>query len=279
MNTEEPDPIPAANPVTTPGEPPSAAIPDEPEFYQPPRLGIIHLLAWTAITAVMFKVDVALRLLEKSSTGDLHSVQVPTVLRAIGFSYVALMAAGIVGLAVLVRAWFRRQRGRLAPGHWILMSVMIPDSAIYLVSVAYYVYYIRLREAGDFLHAYWLLILFTAVTEVVRAVLFILAARRVREKRGWKGSFCLLAIVTVGEAVLYAGSAGLLSAWNSFEVLIMVQWIAAVAQMLTSLVLGIVALIDLLRVRRDWLHCLGMGLYIASNLFSLSYMILPWLIK
>ena len=32
---------------------------DQPQYFRPPRLGIIHLLAWTAATAVLLKSHVA----------------------------------------------------------------------------------------------------------------------------------------------------------------------------------------------------------------------------
>ena len=129
--TNDPDLIPAATDFTAPVEPPVAPISAEPEYIQPPRLGIIHLLAWTAVAAVLFKVNAALLLLAKGNS----AVVAPDVpVQAIGIADFTLMAAGIVGLAVLVRAWLRRQPARLAPGHWILICTVISGIVMYFVA-------------------------------------------------------------------------------------------------------------------------------------------------
>ena len=192
-------------------------------FYQPPRLGIIHLLAWTAIAAVMFKSDIAIRLLWKQQ----EMVVISNVLyQAIEFVDLTLMAAGVVGLAVLVRAWFRRQPGRFAPGHWILMFTVVPSTVMCVVNMAWCVLSLRLHENNEFLKTYWLVSLFYVATQVFCAVLFVMAARRNWTGRGWRGSFRLLAIVHAAKAVQYGVVA--ISPWQYYYIFRIVGWITGV---------------------------------------------------
>ncbi len=154
--TDNPDPKAAPNDATPAGAP-VAPIPTEPDYLQPPRLGIIHLLAWTAVAAVLFKGDAASRLLAKERMSDLSGNLLQQVA---GLLDLTLIAAGIMGLAVLACSRLRRQPGRFAPGHWILIG-MIPDMLFYVIYEVWHFSYL-LHEGTDFAETIWLVYLLNA---------------------------------------------------------------------------------------------------------------------
>ncbi len=104
---------------------------------------------------------------------------------------------------------------------------------------------------------------------------FVITARRSREKRGWKVSFYLLAAdhaISAIKVVVFA-----INWWPGVGMLVfMITGISSIVHMLTLLVLAIVALIDLSRIRRDWLHCLGLGLYSGFSVMWFYYLIVNW---
>ncbi len=274
--TDVPDPLPSPTDATIPAERPIAPIPAEPEYYQPPRLGIIHFLAWTAVTAVFFKVDAAWRLM---ATGPILELFGNLFYRVVWLIGLTLMAAGIVGLAVLVRGQFRRQPGRFAPGHWILIGMMIPEVFLCVLNKVWYFLYM-LDEGPTYTNMFVLVYLLCALTEVGCVVFFVAGARRIREKRGWKWGLCLIAVVHASNALLFLFAATSL-VWHTSGMFTfaMITGISGIVQMLTLLVLVIVALMDLLRVRRDWLHCLGVGLYIGTSVVQFCYVIVQWFVR
>jgi hypothetical protein len=83
------------------------------EHFQPPRLGITHLLVWIALAAVLFKYVV----FTESVAPHLRRLD-ERVLRGV----MALTgSATIVGISVLIRGWWRGDRRRLQPGHWMAL--------------------------------------------------------------------------------------------------------------------------------------------------------------
>ena len=93
---------PWAEPPAAAASPPSA-VPPSPastgELFQAPRLGIIHLIAWTAVAAVLFKLDVAMQQFEQDAA---FTSQIDY--RVMLATYQASIAAQLVGLAVLLPA-------------------------------------------------------------------------------------------------------------------------------------------------------------------------------
>jgi len=90
------------------------------EYYRPPRLGIIHLLAWTAATAVLLKFSMAMEMLGDRGIAS-TSPELDIAVQAYRFMYSAAHAAGIVGSGVLLLARIRRLPGRFQPGHWLVL--------------------------------------------------------------------------------------------------------------------------------------------------------------
>ena len=93
-----------------------------PELFHPPRLGIIHLLAWTAVTAVLLKLMMAL---EFFSPPD----ELPRAMRIYSVTTLStdmmILAAGVVGTSVILCSRLRCITGRLQAGHWMLVTTTV----------------------------------------------------------------------------------------------------------------------------------------------------------
>lgn len=271
MNVGEPDLNPAAGDATSFNEPSSTIVPDLAELYLPPRLGIIHLLSWITVTAVFLKVSSAMRLFETAPNPAARTANVGFGYQAPAFIQLAMTAAGVVGLSVLVRGWLRHKRGQLAPGHWVLIAFFIPDLAMIALLLVYYII-TRLHEG--FLNNSQLLILAQMAVFLLRAAIFVGGARRVREKLGWTITFHLLAIINAGLGILTGISVLVLFKGRSISspgIVHVTMLLPVIVGIITSLILGFVAAIDLLRSRRDWLHWLGIVIYIVVNMIPLFY--------
>lgn len=116
------DPQSSGNPIS--GDSPEASLPipgvfkdsndprrSTPEYLQPPRLGIIHLLAWMTVTAVLFKIIMALapgRPFEMS-----YSL-------CIWIFKVIINSAAITGAGIVLVAKYHGGKGYYQPGHFLL---------------------------------------------------------------------------------------------------------------------------------------------------------------
>jgi len=120
-----------------PGSPPFV------EYYCPPRLGIIHLLAWTAATAVLLKFSMAMEMIGNAAI-DVMSPAQQVFDQTIRFVYTTVQAAGIVGTSVLLLGKIRGAPGRLHPGHWIMSIDTVTSLLTYLLSTAY----VLLEDSG-----------------------------------------------------------------------------------------------------------------------------------
>ena len=105
---------PAAAELTPSAVPPSPA--STGELFQAPRLGIIHLIAWTAVAAVLFKLDVAMQRVEAESE---FTAQVNY--RVLVTTYQMGFAAQLVAFAAIMRAGALRHFRSLQPGHWLVL--------------------------------------------------------------------------------------------------------------------------------------------------------------
>ena len=95
-----------------------------PELFHPPRLGIVHLLAWTAVTAALLKLSVAAGGPDLPS--DYHSGERQIFFTITGsMAHMMILAAGVVGTAVILRARLRGVTGRLQAGHWMVVIVTV----------------------------------------------------------------------------------------------------------------------------------------------------------
>jgi hypothetical protein len=198
VNLDDPHEIPRANlPTDAPVAP---AICDEPDGTPPPRLGVIHLLAWLTIAAVLFGIDRSARILEKASK---HPDWVVSHYPAIDTVRLAAMAAGAVGLVALVR-WRAGGRPRpLAPGHWILAAEIIAMLLVYGVEIARRMI-AAVSDHADPRTSFLPVIAVYALIAMAQMLAFAAAVLRCLEKGGWQWIFGLLAVASAAHMTLDA---------------------------------------------------------------------------
>jgi hypothetical protein len=90
------------------------------DYLEPPRLGIIHLLAWTAAAAVFLSISSAVLRADSDFLSHLNAAG-RIFHRAIIAANGLLHGAALVGAVVVVRARLRQRSRRLQPGHWLLI--------------------------------------------------------------------------------------------------------------------------------------------------------------
>jgi len=238
--------------VVEPAESPNVA--DDPmgEFFRPPRLGIIHLLAWTTATAVFLKLNLANDSLGGAEYGPNTN---PIHLATLALDAV-IEGAALAGLCTLLFARRRSRVGSLQPGHWILLALGLADLLGVLGDLLVNFFAGSLRS--------WYFDLFVILCLSLHAVLAAasgggcwFAASKSRPGVGWRAS---LRALTVAEGIAAAVSVAAAVGFGRYGYSFVVDyaWHAQTACSLTILVaLSIRAIVDWFRYRRDWLHWLG----------------------
>jgi hypothetical protein len=236
----------------SPGKSPFAPGSPFAEYYRPPHLGIIHLLAWTAATAVLLKFSMAMEMIQDTG-GSSMPPSMRVFQQIFGFIYSTAFAAGIVGTCIVLRAKMSRLPGRLQPGHWLLLIATV-SSLLSLARWAFYVLAETTGLVGSFSPS-WILVLF-GLEEIICSGMYFGATLACRAAKRWKVCFAVLAAVNFMRGVLSVGSVLLDSpSWAiSFSSL-------PLGSMIVGLVLLLAVLVDLRRgPRRDWLHWLGVAI-------------------
>ena len=126
----------------------------------------------------MLKVNVAVTAVQQTPTG--RSV----VFQAVYSTQSILLAAGFVGLGVLVVSRLRGSPGRLQPGHWILVAEVSIIAWTLPVSLAFFFIQAAQELKSPVSHTPWLSIanlgLF-CLAMLVRGALYFLAVYRTRD--------------------------------------------------------------------------------------------------
>lgn len=245
-----------------------------------PQFGIIHLMLWTAVTAVLLKVLMALM-------GDLDS-QLPAefywISRISATGYAILWASGLVGTGVLLRLRSYRILGRLQPGHWL---VLITTLEFALQVARSLVFWLLQRVAGVGAGSASIVQISAAVMNFLIAAVSVLAFVKLRDTRRWKMFFGVKAFATVATAVamvvllvtmLFPAA---LSPGTSFFVWI--RWISVcmtIWSVAVFLMFVVVVGLDLWRrATRDWLHWLGVGIVGGSYVLILAMVVVSLFLK
>ena len=216
---------------------------------QTPRLGIIHFLAWITVAALFFKLDLAVGPATWSIDGLLTAL------------FIVWTAAGVVGSASIAGARRRGLIARLAPGHWILIALVAPilNSLLVYLPVGCV---IVLRGQGSWSSANQRILAIDIVNALVECAIFLVAAWRLRHQPVWAPLLVFCGLVSL--AMLYL--------WYNLDPVVgfdcdvdRTVWVMVGASFLASTLMTVVTFRDLRRVRRDWLHALGVGLYVAGS--------------
>ena len=246
-----------ANPLTPPPEP-----------FHPPLLGIIHLLAWTAATAVLLKLAMAAEW--SGSLSDDYS-------RVVQIFYITtlsidmmLLAAGVVGTVVIFRSRLRGSTGRLQAGHWMLVIA----TAVSIFALPSYLRLFVLNDYPDyFYNAY------QVARKLLGATLWIIATIRMREAFRWKA---LLGFFAVKNAILCIVSFGNVFIYRLFGLTILPSGptISIIGSAVVFFALPLIVLIDLRRhVQRDWLHWLGVAIIIVPEALPAIHFLVSMLLR
>jgi hypothetical protein len=221
-----------------------------PQYFRPPRLGIIHLLAWTAATAVLLKFYAARN---DASSPTILPPGLEAVHLAIQFFYAAVIGAGVVGATVIVLGKVRGESGRLQPGHWFVLV----ETLTFLLS---WMGWVVLLASGTSWGWEWSI---DGAIGLVDAGVYFFVAGRMRDARHWKVSAGIMAIMD-----MILGSLGLAVPFS---------WSAADASFLPiwPLIVGATFLVAMLMdvgrgARRDWVHWLGVAFVIVANFLQIG---------
>jgi len=242
-------------------------------FYRPTRLGISHLLAWTAVAAVLMSITMSIRsLAEGSSHVRAAAVSAESSADGLWAMKTIVLAGGLVGAFVLVRDRRRGATGYLQPGHWILAAECTRGAINTLCQAA--VQILLLVNAATMSLSRPLLLVYVApqlLQFALVALIYLAGAIRCPAGRLWRAMFGLCAIGAV-VAALFAvcfmlGQFGLSGVVSRLQFLVVG---VAILHFAPVVLLAIAAVRDLRRrERRDWLHWLGIALVLTTTLLPL----------
>lgn len=250
-----------STPPQSPGECPFGPRSPFAEHYRPPRLGIIHLLAWTAATAVLLKFSLAMEMIRDARIGPTPQAR-HVFVEALGLIGTVGSAAALVGAGILLLAKIRRRGGRLQPGHWLLVIV----AAVLLLSLLIWGLQTLalLAELDGYYPSYprWWVFARWSLPEILSAGMYFYAALASKDGRTWKSCFGVLAAVSFMWGLWYVGLGLSDRPWLWFNF--------PLGSMIVGLVLLVTVLVDLRHgPRRDWLHWLGVAVVATSVLIVL----------
>jgi hypothetical protein len=231
-------------------------------WYEPPRLQIIHLLAWVTLGMLLLKFDQA-RLSFLFDNGQPYSLWNKILIAC----EAALQATLWIGGYVIARDLVRRKPGFFQPGHWLVIvfsCVAIEET----LRIAFSPHEI----SGDLAINCYLAEQTLAAITMLLLVLF--AAIRMPGEARWKVLFGLLACtfaVEAGAGILeiLKEPRALSSFYSSYW-----HWKNIVLASATIVIAGV----DLpAGSRKDWLHWLGIAyLILESARCTVYYAVLDW---
>ena len=188
---------------------------------------LAHLLLWTFWSAAIF----ALIRVRWQSDAITSPATIPAV-------YGVLDGGILTGLCIVLWYW-RSRRGYLVPGHWVLLA---KGAYVVALEALTAVLFSGIRVSDFPMWVWWM---FTLLPWICAACVYGFAAMRVREQH-WSVCFALLSFsVILAHILLFPRAA---HAVEAVGLLIMI------------------ILDSLWRIRRDWLHWLGMTLVLVTSL-------------
>ena len=232
-----------------------------------PRLGIIHLLAWAAVSAVLLIVLISIGFFSNKTDEHQQRHLLGIILEAL--FRILPFAAGVVGSVVIVRAKLRDRSGPLQPGHWILLITsfsLVSELVITLVFTA-------MRQCfGDLEFPTAYITYVSGIIPLATAVFYLVATMRLDDLLRWKIMFCGFAFfyVVVGFAMLL----GPIVSKTIFYLALIPLAPLLVFLFPFNVVNDIVS-----KVHRDWLHWLGIAIVAIRVIEEISGFIVPRLLN
>ncbi len=210
-----------------------------------PQFGIIHMLLWMTVTAVLLKINLALWDNTHTPPAYVWLAKVWIIVRSV------LMASELVTAGVLLRAKCCTMLRRLQPGHWLVLILAL-DSTLRLT-------YDVGQPVLDYLgQTFWVLFILAVLLSSPVPGLYVLATLRLRDARRWK---VLLGAKAIGECSFFATlmlRATLGQFGYPFSLPGITPFVAAYWHVFVLILLVAAVALDWpRRGSRDWVHWLG----------------------
>ena len=256
-----------STPLQSPGKSPFAPGSPFAAHYLPPRLGIIHLLAWTAATALLVIFWMATTEMIGDDGGDSIPRAIRVAQQVVWSIQLTALAAGLVGTGILLLAKIRRLRGRFQPGHWLLListliwapSLLVPWALFLLIGTPDSV------DTPSASSLVWISRTWNLVTTSTSFAAYFFATFVCKAGNRWRICFAVLAAFGLMQTFRYVGALFSVSLF----------WWTKPLQyrsLIVGAVLLMAVLIDLRRgPRRDWLHWLGVAIIATGVLLSVAW--------
>jgi len=229
-----------------------------------PQFGIIHLMLWTAVTAVLLKLFMALtdESLRQFPSGQAWVFQVMQAVQVI------MLASMLVGAGVLVRLRFYTMFKRLQPGHWLVLISTLE----FILELAASLLFLLAGSTGLRIPPVCMFVVFT-----LAAAAYPFAFFQLRDARRWK---VLIGAKAIGAATAVAlGVASLatthFSHWSAPSSLwVVIQYCPMLWSVAVFIVLLSAAALDLYyRTARDWVHWLGVVAHGLTSILTTAGMV------
>jgi hypothetical protein len=215
-----------------------------PEYMQPPRLGIIHLLAWMTVTAMLFKI--------LTTPAPIQPIVWNFHLGTAIFQEI-LAGAGLVGVGIIILAKIRHTPGYLQPGHLLLLFMCLETTGKMMKREYLLSFPMTDRNYSDYVYVIDVIII---TFEVIALFWF---ATRIPERGRWRIFFRLYALAMLFFFVfeltdflyyqIVRTHLPLISEYLNLYILF---------PGIPFVFLPIVVILDIIRgSHRDWLHWLG----------------------
>ncbi len=227
---------------------------------RPPRLSILHLMAWMGITAVLIKYGLFWEDLFGGQASE-YSPVITVFRRVLSICYNTTHAAVFVAAGILVLCKFRRVPGRLQPGHWLLLITTVSFLLSYATNFVCFFVDRFLEPSIDFfpLSIFSLMYAVMGWFRWIVAAVYVILAVRSREARRWK--------VAYGTVAATNGITGAGLAMNALFHTWLLTACFPICFCILAGVLLVVVILDVRRgSRRDWLHWFGM-IYVGVAAF------------
>ncbi|MFZ1934438.1 MAG: hypothetical protein WCB27_23605 [Thermoguttaceae bacterium] len=234
------------------------------EQFRVPQFGIIHLLIWSTVTAVLLKYYLAI-----ADESSFQESPVQLWLIRISQSLSAILVGSIViGSGILIRARCYKMLRRLQPGHWLVLVVTF-GALLNLIAWPIYRHFLRASSTSV-----WGYILGTTIAGSLTAAAYAVATVQLRDARRWKFFFAVKVLGEVATVILGLASLALSmlfhGRYSNLFFLSQGYWSIGAAAILVMLL--VVTIMDVpIRASRDWLHWLGITVLVAGYAMSLAW--------